>query len=439
MTPATNNHLSSQIIEYLNARIAVNNFTGSVLVARSGEIIHAQGCGMANYELDVPNAPQTIFRIASITKQFTALAIVQLQEQGLLNVQDTISKYIPDYPDAGKNIAIHNLLTHTSGIPNYTNFPDVLETMMLPSPVEKTIAKFKDLPLEFEPGEKFSYSNSGYTLLTYILEKVSGKPYETYLQEHIFQPLGMQNSGYDHPSRIIKNRAAGYTAGSNGLQNAMYIDMSVVSGAGGLYSTVEDLYLWDRALYAEKLVSQSSLERIFTADKNEYGYGWVIDTAFNRKRVWHNGGINGFSTTIMRFIDDGVCAIVLSNSDTAPVEIICQDLAAIVFGEKYELPKERMAIEVDSQIYDIYAGEYELTPKFIITITKEDNKLFARATGQDKFEIYPESLTKYFYKVADAQITFVQDDRGSVSQFILHQSGKEMPGKRITKSGFGTP
>jgi CubicO group peptidase (beta-lactamase class C family) len=425
------NHLSSQIIEYLNAQSAVNNFTGSVLVARSSEVILSQGCGMANYELDVPNTPETIFRIASITKQFTALAIVQLQEQGLLNIRETISKYLPNYPETGKNITIHHLLTHTSGIPNYTSFPDYLETMMLPSPVEKTIAKFKDLPLEFQPGEKFSYSNSGYTLLTYILEKVTGKSYETYLQEHIFHPLGMQNTGYDRHSLILKNRAAGYTADSNGLQNAMYIDLSVISGAGGLYSTVEDLYLWDRALYTEKLVSQSSLDRIFTADKNEYGYGWVVSTAFNRKQVWHNGGINGFRTSIMRFIDDGVCAIVLSNNDTVPVEIICQDLAAIVFGEKYELPKERVAIEVDSQIYDLYVGEYELTPEFIITITKEDRKLFARATGQDKLEIYPESPTKYFCKVVDAQISFVRDDRGCVSQLILHQLGREIPGKRI--------
>ncbi|MCU0546057.1 MAG: serine hydrolase [Oscillatoriaceae cyanobacterium Prado104] len=425
------NNLKSQITDYLNAHVAVNNFTGSVLVARSGEVIFSQGCGMANYELDVPNTPQTIFRLASITKQFTALAIVQLQEQGLLDVRDTISKYIPDYPESGKIISIHHLLTHTSGIPNYTSFPDYLETMMLPSPVENTIAKFKDLPLEFQPGEKFSYSNSGYTLLTYILEKVSGKSYETYLQEQIFQPLGMQNSGYDRHNLIIKNRASGYAAGSNGLENAIYIDMSVPSGAGGLYSTVEDLYRWDRALYTEKLVSKSSLEIIFTADKNEYGYGWVIANTFNRKLVWHNGGINGFRTTIMRFIDDGVCAIVLSNSETAPAERICQDLAAIVFGEKYELPQQRVAIEVDSQIYDAYVGEYELTPEFIITITKEDNKLFARATGQDKFEIYPESLTKYFYKIVDAQITFVQDDRGYVSQLILHQWGKETPGKRI--------
>lgn len=425
------NNLNSQITDYLNARVAVNNFTGSVLVARSGEVIFSQGCGMANYELDVPNTPQTIFRLASITKQFTALAIVQLQEQGLLNVRDTISKYIPDYPETGKIISIHHLLTHTSGIPSYTSFPDYLETMMLPSPAEKTIAKFKDLPLEFQPGEKFSYSNSGYTLLTYILEKVSGKSYETYLQERIFQPLGMQNSGYDRPNLIIKNRAAGYAPGSNGLENAIYIDMSVPSGAGGLYSTVEDLYRWDRALYTEKLVSKSSLEQIFTADKNEYGYGWVVSNTFDRRLVWHNGGINGFSTTIMRFIDDGVCAIVLSNSETAPAERICQDLAAIVFGEKYEFPQQRVAIEVDSQIYDAYVGEYELTPEFIITITKEDNKLFARATGQNKFEIYPESLTKYFYKIVDAQITFVQDDRGYVSQLILHQWRRDAPGKRI--------
>ncbi|MFH7028713.1 MAG: serine hydrolase domain-containing protein [Heteroscytonema crispum UTEX LB 1556] len=293
--------MQSKIDNYLNAHVKINKFIGSVFIAQKGKILADKGYGMANYELDIPNTPQTIFRLGSITKQFTAMAIVQLQEKGLLNVNDPIIKYIPDYPpETGKQITIHHLLTHTSGIPNFTGFPDYLETMMLPSPVEKTIARFKDKPLEFQPGEKFNYSNSGYILLGYIVEKVSGKTYETYLHENIFQPIGMKNTGYDHHSTILKNRASGYSLGNDGLINTAYIDMSMPYAAGALYSTVEDLYLWDRALYTEKLVSKTSLNKMFTPFKEDYGYGWFITKAFNHNLVTHNGRINGFSTNIHR-------------------------------------------------------------------------------------------------------------------------------------------
>ena len=358
------------------------------------------------------------------------MAIMQLQEKGLLSVADPIKKYLPDYPN-GEKITIHHLLTHTSGIPNLTDFPDFLETMMIPSPVEKTIERFKNKPLEFEPGEKFSYSNSGYVLLGYLIEEISGKSYEAFLNENIFQPLNMTNSGYDHNSTILKNRASGYALGVDGLINASYIDMSLPIGGGALYSNVEDLYLWDRALYTEKLVSKNTLEKMFTPFKENYAYGWSITELFNRKRISHSGGINGFAANISRYVDDDVCIIVLSNFEYAPVGEISKDLAAIVFGEKYELPQERKVVEVDPKIYDAYVGQYQLDTNFVISITKEDNRLFAQATGQPKFEIFSESEVKFFLKVVDAQITFVKNDKGEVMELILHQNGKDHSAKKI--------
>ncbi|MEA1964396.1 MAG: serine hydrolase [Candidatus Aerophobetes bacterium] len=422
--------IESKVDEYINGYLKMGSFSGSILIAEGGIILLSKGYGMANYENNVPNISQTKFRLGSVTKQFTAMAIIQLEEKGLLKVNDPLSKYLPDYPN-GEEITTHHLLTHTSGIPNFTSFPEYRETIMLPSPVEKTIERFKYKPLEFAPGEKFSYSNSGYLLLGYIIEKVSGKSYEEYLKENIFQPLNMTNTGYDHHSTIIKHRASGYLLGVNGLVNADYIDMFIPYAAGALYSTVEDLYLWDRALYTEKLVSKSSLDKMFTPFKGNYGYGWFIMRAFNRKLITHGGVINGFYAYISRYADDEVCIIVLSNIENAPVDKISIDLAAIVFGEKYEISKERTVIKVDSKIYDAYVGQYELSPDFIIAITKENNHLFAQATGQPKFEIYPESEVKFFLKAADAEITFIKDDKGKITRLILHQYGRDYPAKKI--------
>ncbi|NIM89986.1 MAG: serine hydrolase [Candidatus Aminicenantes bacterium] len=429
-TACVTQDLESKVDEYIHAHLKLHKFSGSILIAQKGKILMSKGYGMANYELGVPNTPQTKFLLGSITKQFTSMAVMQLQEKGLLSVEDSLKKYIPDYPN-GDKITIHHLLTHTSGIPNFTSFPEYTKTMMLASPVEETIERFKNKKLEFTPGEKFSYSNSGYILLGYIIEKVSQKSYEAYLEENILQPLGLEDTGYGHHEPIFENRAAGYSWDKDHQVNASYLDMSIPHGAGALYSTVEDLYLWDRALYTEKLVSKSSLDKIFSPFKDNYGYGWGISELFGHKRISHGGGINGFTTNISRYPDDDVCIIVLSNFDYSSTVRISRDLAAIVFGEKYEFPKERKEVKVDPKIYNAYVGQYELEPGFIITITKENERLFAQATGQPKAEIYPESEIKFFLKVVDAQMTFVKDDKGEVTQLVLHQGGQDQPAKKI--------
>jgi CubicO group peptidase (beta-lactamase class C family) len=423
--------IESKVDEYVNAYMKMGRFSGSIFIAQNGNVLVSKGYGMANYEHDVPNTPQTKFRLGSITKQFTSMAIMQLQEKGMLNVDDAVSKYIPDYSETGKKITIYHLLTHTSGIPNFTSFPDYVTTMMIPSPVEKIVERFKDKPLEFEPGEKFSYSNSGYVLLGYIIEKVTGASYEKYIQENIFQPLNMKDTGYDHYTTLLKHRAAGYDLTDDGPANADYIDMTIPHAAGALYSTVEDLYTWDRALYTEKLVSKSSLNKIFTPFKNNYGYGWGITTLFNRTCTRHGGGINGFRSDIIRFVDDDACVIVLSNIDSAPVNRIGTDLAAILFGEKYELPREKKAISVEPEILDTYVGEYEVSPEFHIYITKENGQLYAAAPGHTKAKMYAESETEFFLRIADVAFTFVINEQGEITQLILHMDGEDSPAKKI--------
>ncbi len=421
---------ASKADEYINAYVKQNRFSGSVLVARGGKILLSKGYGMANYELDVANSPQTKFRLGSITKQFTATAIMQLQEKGLLSVDDPITKYFPDYKNA-EGVTIHNLLSHTSGIFNYTNDKAYLQNMRQNYPPEKIFATFKDRPLDFKPGEKWNYSNSGYVLLGMIIEKVSGMPYEKYLTENIFKPLGMSNTGYDHTETVLKNRASGYNSNGSERVNAEFLDMSQPFSAGALYSTVEDLYKWDRSLYTEKLLKKTSLEKMFTPVKNNYGYGWAIIEQNGHKLVGHGGGINGFATQINRYINDDACVIVLSNTIPSPVGKIATDLGAILFGDKYELPKERVAIKLDTKILDSYVGQYEIAPEFVLTVTREGDRLFGAPTGQEKAELFAESETEFFLKVVDARISFVKNEKGEVTQLILHQGGRNMAGKKI--------
>ncbi|HKP11678.1 MAG TPA: serine hydrolase domain-containing protein, partial [Blastocatellia bacterium] len=231
-TKPAGDDLQARVDERLGAAVKANQFSGAVLVARDGRVLVSKGYGMANFETETPNTPQTIFRLGSITKQFTATAILMLQEQGKLSVQDSICKYVADCPAAWQPITLHHLLSHTGGVPNFTSFPDYQKTMALPTTVEGLIARFKDQPLDFQPGEKWSYSNSGYVLLGHVVEKVSGQSYEAFLQERIFAPLGMKNTGYDHNATVLPRRAAGYMPQGNMMLNARYLDMTIPFSAG---------------------------------------------------------------------------------------------------------------------------------------------------------------------------------------------------------------
>lgn len=422
--------LAKKVDRYMRACVQEGNFSGTVLMARKGKILISKGYGLANSEVNARNSSATIFRLGSITKQFTALAIMQLQERKRLSVQDPLSKYIPDYPQ-GDKITIHHLLTHTAGIPNFTDFPEYSAYMVNPSPVLKTIDLFKNRPLDFTPGEKFKYSNSGYIILSYVIEKASGQSYESFVAENIFQPLNMKNSGYDHHAIILKNRASGYILTDEGLLNAPYIDMSIPSGGGALFSTVGDMYLWDRALYKEGLVSRESLDAMFTPYKESYGYGWIIANLNGRKIITHNGSVNGFLTHIARYVNDDACIVILSNIENSPVNEISSDLKAILFGEKYEIPRVHKTVSIDRAIYDAYVGQYEVNPKLIISVTKERDCLFLQGTDQPRIRLYPESTMNFFMKVVAGEVTFVKDEKGEVIQLVIRQYGRNTQAKRL--------
>jgi CubicO group peptidase (beta-lactamase class C family) len=290
---------AAKIQEVLALAHKYRQFNGSALVAENGKVVYKSAFGLANMEWNVPNTPDTRFRLGSITKQFTATLIMQLVEQGKIKLDAKISDYLPDYrKDIGQKITIHQLLTHTSGIPSYTGQPGFFENVSRnPYKVDDFVKKYASGDLEFEPGSKFSYNNSGYFLLGAIIEHVTGKPYEQVLKENIFDPIGMKNTGYDHHDTIIPKRATGYSKTPDGYTNSLYLDMSIPYAAGSMYSTVDDLYLWDQALYTDKILTAQSKALMYKPFLENYAYGWGVrnasfkhngqDGANHHARWWH--------------------------------------------------------------------------------------------------------------------------------------------------------
>jgi CubicO group peptidase (beta-lactamase class C family) len=346
---------TEKLEDLINLYTDYGQFNGSVLIAEKGKVVFKRGFGMANMEWDIPNQPDTKHRLGSITKQFTSMLIIQLVENGKLKLDVPITTYLPDYPKSkGEKITLHHLLTHSSGIPSYTSFPNFFNNDSRdPYSPEEFVKVFADSTLEFTPGEKFAYSNSGYFLLGVIIEKVTGKSYEQVLHENILTPLKMNNTGFDHHGTILKNRATGYEKNGSEYINAPYLDMSIPYAAGSLYSTVEDLYLWDQALYTNKLLSKEYMDLIFTthiaAMGMYYAYGWIISNiaveGINDSLlvISHGGGINGFNTLISRIPSDKNLVVLFNNTGGAALNDMNIAITSILYGTAYNMPKKSLA------------------------------------------------------------------------------------------------
>lgn len=422
---------TAQLDRYVTAFAKQGKFVGSVLVAHKGKILLSKGYGMANYEHLVPNTPQTKFHIGSITKQFTSMAIMQLVQRGKLALKDTVASILPDYPN--KSITVYQLLTHTAGIPNYTSFPDFDSSKEIT--LSGLIALFKDKPLEFVSGSKFAYSNSGYVLLAAIIEKLSGISYEQFLQKNIWGPLGMKNTGLLHDNPPIMHRAQGYSMTNGVVCNVPCYSPSVGVGAGMLYSTVEDLYTWDRALYTEKLLPKKLLEQLWTPCLDNYCLGWFMYTVDGKRLVWHSGGWTDCDAVIARFIDDEVCIIALSNVGNLGIKnSLVHDLADIVFG-KNKKTSQHHAININPDLFDAYVGKYEINPQLTLTVIRDGGHLLMQGTNQQAVEVLSESETKFFNDDIAAEILFVKDAAGKVTQLILHQSGTDYVAKKMSDVG----
>ena len=436
---------ADQIADRLLSTLTRTNNAGlAALVAQDGKILFEKAYGLADRRQEVPVTLQTKFRIGSITKQFTAAAILKLQEEGKLKVGDNLSKYLPDFP-RGNEVTLRHLLTHTSGIHSYTSKPDFMEKVTKPIKPEDLIESFKHDPYDFNPGREWRYNNSGFFLLGYLVEKVSGLSYADFLQQNFFTPLGMTNTGVHRSDLPLDHEAHGYSYASGRLDEAVNWDMSHAGGAGAIYSTVEDLYRWNEALFNGKVLSDASLKAALTPVKtlenaqepstNGYGYGLGLSELRGTREVSHGGGLNGFSSFLLRLPGHRFTAVVLANELPLPpgldTSLLAHSLAEIYLGTKLS---PRAIVQTNPNIspaaFDAVAGRYDYAGAVAI-FSREGGHLYAQLTGQPRFEIFPKSETEYFWKVVDAQVTFIKDSSGRVVKAIHHQNGMNMTAPRL--------
>jgi len=314
--------------------VSDGKFMGSVLVARGNDVLFSKGYGYANLEWGMPNSPTTKFALGSITKQFTAASILLLEERGRLKVGDPIKKYWPNAPSIWNAITIFQLLTHTSAIPNITDFPEFQKIERFPMTPEEIIALVRDRPLEFEPGTRMIYSNSGYVVLGYLIEKVSGESYQKFVRENIFDPLGMKDSGYAPNSDVITQRASGYVTKAGGFANAGYVDMTTLFSAGGIYSTAEDLLRWEQGLFGGRLLSETSLRKMTTPFKTNYAFGLRVGSMAGRKMFFDGGSLAGFNSFLIYFPEERLTVITLGNVNGEAPSKIAMQLATLAHGER---------------------------------------------------------------------------------------------------------
>jgi len=403
--------LTPAMDEMLAKEFKSNEPGAAVIVVKDGKVVFRKGYGMANMEFGIPIEPDMIFRIGSVTKQFTAVATLMLAEQGKLSLTDEITRFLPDYPTQGRRVTVEHLLTHTSGIVSYTGMPEWRPQMRKDVSLDEMIAVFKDKPMEFAPGERWNYNNSGYVLLGAIIEKASGMKYGEFIEKNIFAPLEMKRSFYDSTSRIIPRRAAGYSKGKDGFVNAEYLSMSWPHAAGSLISTVDDLALWDAALYTDKLVKQESLKRAWKAvplndgRPTKYGYGWGLSSLEGHPVISHGGGINGFTCDSMRLPDDRVYVAILTNRDSG-VGRVSQKIAALAAGITLRDP---VAIKLPAESFDKYAGVYQIREKEEAIVTRDGEKFFVQHPQMGRREILPMSETDFFGKENPSlRVTFLR-------------------------------
>jgi CubicO group peptidase (beta-lactamase class C family) len=417
----------------IELRAANQHFMGSVLVAKGDRLLINRGYGFADLEWSTPNTPDTRFRIASITKQFTAASILLLQERGKLRVEAPLKTYLPDTPQTWNDVTIFNLLTHTSGIPDFIHLADFRNIETLPQRPEQLIAKIRDKPLEFAPGSDRAYSNTGYLLLGLVIEKLSGESYARFVKENLLDPAGMRDSGYDTHAAVIHHRASGYTYGADGFENAPYLDMSIPFAAGGLYSTTGDLLRWERALFGGRILSRASLEQMTTPFKQNYGFGVVIRTSAGDKIIDHSGSLEGFNSELIHGARNNVVVVVLSNVSGPVADQLADDLFKIVHGDKVEVISDRKVIHVTSATLERYEGYYEFPNGDVMRVWRDGDRFVTQLQGEPAVEIFPQSQHDFFAKAVDAQITF-KEHAGPAAELALHQNGKDHAATRLEET-----
>ncbi|MEI8296931.1 MAG: serine hydrolase [Pseudomonadota bacterium] len=435
--PAANGPLTAALHAAVAETYKATEPGAAIIVVKDGEVVLREGAGMANLEMGIAVEPQMVFRIGSVTKQFTAVSILLLSEQGKLSLADDITRFLPDYPTHGVKITIENLLTHTSGIKSYTDLPEFWKQQRKDLTLPELIGLFKDQPTDFSPGERWHYSNSGYVLLGAIIEKASGQSYADFIDQNLFKKVGMAHSRFDRTAEVIAGRVSGYKKTDHGFLNADYISMSLPHAAGSLLSTVDDLALWDAALYTDKLVTQASLQRAWSSfhlndgTPTNYGYGWIISSIEGLSVLSHSGGINGFSSMTVRIADSHVYAAVLTNRDSGDAKL-ARKLAVLASGKIWHDP---IAITLPVAKLEKLVGVYRLNAADIITVSVSNGALTADLPRYGKLSLSPVSELEFL--VSDdpiARIVFERQTRGAITGLSIRSGiGPNQRAERVDR------
>jgi CubicO group peptidase (beta-lactamase class C family) len=407
---------------YVQAYVRNGDFSGSVLIAKRSHVLFRKSYGMANHEWNIPNSDTTKFHIASVTKTFTAAAILILEKQGRLKLSDPLSKYVPGYLN-GDRITIEQMLVHSSGLPDFYSLPDYPAKKFQRVTLPDLIAWVKSKPLDFLPGSKTSYSNTGYGFLAYIMEQVSGRPYEQFVSEEILRPVAMKETGALLDDALIANRADGYQPAlvESGLRNAPFYDKTILTGSGSLYSTTGDLYLWAKAIEAG---------RFFDMRKLSYPYGWgARQSKTGHRYIEQDGRAPGFASHISIFPDDDLFVIVLGNLEDAAVNTIADNLAGIALGESPAAPPQRPRKTIAADQVEDYAGTYEVNPAFLLDVRAHGSDLYLRGTGGDYLPLEPLGKESFFYRQMYVKVDFKRDKAGKIEALLWNG---EYPCKKVS-------
>lgn len=442
--------VAQAVDRYLSIRTEMGGFSGAILVARDGRVILRKGYGFADVEKRIPYTPETQHEVASISKMFTAMAALKLRDSGKLQLSDSICKYLDGCPEIWKPITIQQLMRHTSGIPDYEEKLELgsdkyLEFMVKPEATKLIVENAKTLPLDFKPGEKFHYSNTGYVILSRIVQQAAGQPFAEFVRKNILEPAGMKHSGIIGTGAPPKKLASGYTHGDIGwekmlggvaltaghLKKQPQLALTPPAGDAGVYSTVDDLYLWSRVMDGSKLVPAALAAEVYTPGLENYGYGWLIDKGFERRRMWHNGELPGYTSELLKFPDDKITIIIFSNLDRSRLGRIRRDVSAIVLGTPYDLPVRGTVTKLMPEQVARLEGSYKMADGAVLTIRNEPDYLTAEIKGRYLAGLIPLSPTEFYFPLADGKALFTLDESGRAIKVNMRYSGEDHIGERI--------
>lgn len=435
---------ADSIDKYMSVRTDMGKFSGAVLVAQDGNVILRKGYGYADVEDKVPFTPETPFEIASISKMFTAMAVLKLRDAGKLKPEDLICNYVDDCPDAWRTITVQNLMRHTSGIPDYEEALDFgsgkyFDLMTQLGASKQIFENAKKQPLDFKPGEKFKYSNTGYIVLGFIVQKAAGEPFNKYITDNILKPAGLKHSGVLGTAEKPQQLAYGYTFGDIGwektvsgypltsghLKKLKQLALNPPEGDAGLYSNIDDLNHWSNLMDGSSFIQEALAKEIFTPGTDAYGYGWIIDNVFGMKRLSHSGMLPGYTSELIKFPDSKTTIVILCNLDRALINRIVRDITAILYDKPYDMPvRGKLAHLTPAQITSL-EGEYKNSNGTVLSVKNTPEFLTAAMKGRFTAGLIALSPTEFYFPLADGKVIFTLGESGKAVKVNLRMDGED--------------